>query len=87
VVLPLSVPSILVALRVALGVSWATVVAAELIAAQQGLGALIQNASNFFQIPTIYGGIILIGVAALIMDQFVRAATSRLVSWQGRART
>lgn len=87
VVLPLSIPSILVALRVALGVSWATVVAAELIAAQQGLGALIQNASNFFQIPTIYGGIILIGVAALIMDQLVRAATSRLVSWQGRVRT
>lgn len=86
VALPLTVPSILVALRVALGVSWATVVAAELIAAQDGLGALIQNASNFFQIPTIYGGIILIGASALIMDQLVRALTARLVSWQERAR-
>ncbi|MBA2277636.1 MAG: ABC transporter permease [Chloroflexia bacterium] len=86
VALPLTVPSILVALRVALGVSWATVVAAELIAAQEGLGALIQNASNFFQIPTIYGGIILIGVSALVMDQLLRGLTARLVSWQERAR-
>ena len=45
VVLPLAVPHILTALRVALGVAWATLVASELIAAQQGLGALIQNAS------------------------------------------
>lgn len=84
VALPLSVPSILVALRVALGVSWATLVAAELIAAQQGLGAVIQDAGNFFQIPLVYGGIILIGIAALVMDRLVRRATERLVNWQER---
>jgi NitT/TauT family transport system permease protein len=84
VVLPLSVPSILVALRVALGVSWATLVAAELIAAQRGLGAVIQEAGNFFQIPDVYGGIILIGLAALIMDRLVRTATAGLVGWQER---
>lgn len=82
VVLPLSVPSILVALRVALGVAWATLVAAELIAAQRGLGAVIQDAGNFFRIPTVYGGIILIGFAALVMDKLVRAATARFVGWQ-----
>jgi NitT/TauT family transport system permease protein len=82
IVLPLSVPTILVALRVALGVSWATLVAAELIAAQEGLGALIQEAGNFFQIPVIYGGIILIGVAALIMDGVLRVITARIVRWR-----
>ena len=45
VIVPLTVPHMLTALRVALGVAWATLVASELIAAQQGLGALIQNAS------------------------------------------
>jgi NitT/TauT family transport system permease protein len=84
VALPLSVPSILVALRVALGVSWATLVAAELIAAERGLGAVIQDAGNFFQMPIVYGGIILIGVTALVMDRLVRIATARLVSWQER---
>ena len=58
----------LTALRVALGVAWATLVASELIAAQQGLGALIQNASSFFQLDIIYVGIICIGFIALAMD-------------------
>ena len=62
VIIPLTVPHILTALRVALGVAWATLVASELIAAQQGLGALIQNASSFFQLDIIYVGIICIGL-------------------------
>ena len=63
----------LTALRVALGVAWATLVASELIAAQQGLGALIQNASSFFQLDIIYVGIICIGLIALAMDLALRA--------------
>jgi len=84
VILPLAVPHILTALRVALGVAWATLVASELIAAQQGLGAMIQNASSFFQLDIIYVGIICIGLIALAMDLALRAATRRLVAWQDR---
>ena len=43
VIVPLTVPHILTAIRVALGVAWATLVASELIAAQEGLGALNQR--------------------------------------------
>ncbi len=84
VIIPLTVPHMLTALRVALGVAWATLVASELIAAQQGLGALIQNASSFFQLDIIYVGIICIGFIALAMDLAIRAFTKRLVSWQER---
>lgn len=84
VIIPLTVPHILTAVRVALGVAWATLVAAELIAAQQGLGAMIQDASAFFQLDIIYVGIICIGFIALVMDTVLRLATSRLVSWQER---
>jgi NitT/TauT family transport system permease protein len=84
VIVPLTVPHLLTALRVALGVAWATLVASELIAAQQGLGALIQNASAFFQLDIIYVGIICIGVIALAMDLALRAIARRLVSWQER---
>jgi NitT/TauT family transport system permease protein len=84
VIVPLTIPHILTAVRVALGVAWATLVASELIAAQQGLGALIQNASSFFQLDIIYVGIICIGVIALAMDLALRAATRRLVAWQDR---
>jgi NitT/TauT family transport system permease protein len=84
VIVPLTIPHILTAVRVALGVAWATLVASELIAAQQGLGALIQNASSFFQLDIIYVGIICIGLIALLMDLGLRAATRRLVAWQER---
>src|SRR5882724_6732743 len=84
VIIPLTVPHVITALRVALGVSWATLVASELIAAQRGLGAVIQNASNYFQIDTIYVGIISIGLLALIMDRCVRAVATRVLSWQER---
>jgi len=84
VIIPLTVPHLLTALRVALGVAWATLVASELIAAQQGLGALIQNASSFFQLDIIYVGIICIGLIALAMDLVLRALTRRLVAWQER---
>lgn len=84
VVIPLTIPQVLVGVRVALGVSWATLVAAELIAAQRGLGAMIQNAANFFQMELIYGGIILIGIAALIMDWIIRIIMRRAVHWQER---
>lgn len=82
VLLPLSLPHILTAFRVALGVSWATLVAAELVAAQTGLGAMIQDASNFFQIPTIFVGIILIGLLALLMDAVLRWVIARFVNWR-----
>jgi NitT/TauT family transport system permease protein len=74
----------LTAVRVALGVAWATLVASELIAAQQGLGAMIQNASAFFQLDIIYVGIICIGFIALAMDVALRLLTRRLVAWQDR---
>jgi len=84
VIVPLTVPHMLTALRVALGVAWATLVASELIAAQQGLGALIQNASSFFQLDIIYVGIICIGFIALAMDFALRTVARRMVAWQDR---
>jgi NitT/TauT family transport system permease protein len=84
VVVPLAVPHMLTALRVALGVCWATLVASELIAAHRGIGAVIQDASSFFQLDTIYAGIITIGVIALLMDFALRRLSQRLVSWQER---
>jgi NitT/TauT family transport system permease protein len=87
VIVPLTVPHMLTSLRVALGVAWATLVAAELLAAREGLGAVIENAATFFQLDIIYVGIICIGFIALIMDLILRAIARRLVSWQERIGT
>src|SRR5699024_5753258 len=85
VIIPMSLPHALAALRVALGVGWATLVAAELIAAQRGLGAVIQDASNFFQLNIIYMGIISIGFIALMMDMALRALSRRVLDWQEKS--
>ena len=84
VIVPMTMPHILTSLRVALGVAWATLVASELVAAQQGLGALIQSAGSFFQIDVIYVGIVCIGVVAMTMDMGLRAVTRRMIRWQER---
>lgn len=84
VVVPLAIPQVLVGVRVALGVCWATLVAAELIAARRGLGATIQDAANFFQIDMVYGGVILIGICALVMDRLLALVMKRAVRWQER---
>lgn len=84
VIVPATVPQIFVAVRVALGVSWATLVAAELIAARRGLGWSIQRSASFFRTEEVYAGIILIGISALLMDMVVRVVQRRAVSWQER---
>jgi len=84
VIIPLTVPHILTAMRVALGVAWATLVASELIAAQRGLGALIQNASTYFLLDVIYVGIACIGAVALVMDLVLRRISARFLRWQER---
>ncbi|BCJ46418.1 ABC transporter permease [Actinoplanes ianthinogenes] len=82
VVIPASSPFILVGMRIGLGSSWATLVAAELIAAQQGLGYRMQSAQLYYDLPTIFVGLLTIGVLGLLMDRVLLLAERRLTSWQ-----
>lgn len=84
VVVPASTPFILVGMRVGLGSAWATVVAAELIAAQQGLGYRMQQAQIYYDLPTIFVNLIVIGVLGLLMDRTLLAVEHRLTQWQER---
>ncbi|MGY5765050.1 ABC transporter permease [Brachybacterium sp. DNPG3] len=84
VVVPASTPFILVGMRVGLGAAWATVVAAELIAAQQGLGYRMQQAQIYYDLPTIFVGILIIGIFGLVMDRTLLVIEKRLTSWQER---
>ena len=77
VVVPASTPFILVGMRVGLGSAWATVVAAELIAAQQGLGYRMQQAQIYYDLPTIFVGIIVIGIFGFVMDRALLAIEDR----------
>ncbi|RJR53990.1 MAG: ABC transporter permease [Desulfobacteraceae bacterium] len=82
IILPQLVPHIITACRVSLGVCWATLVAAELIAAQKGIGAMMVEAQNFFQMPPLVLGILIIGAISLVMDAAVKAIERKATSWQ-----
>lgn len=84
VIFPAALPSIFTGLRVALALSWAVVVAAELVGAQTGLGFMINNAALLFDIPTVFIGIALIGLIGLILNSVIGLIEGRLVHWRGR---
>lgn len=84
VVIPASTPFILVGMRIGLGAAWATVVAAELIAAQVGLGYRMQAAQLYYDLPTIFVGLITIGILGLLMDRILLFAEIKLTGWQER---
>lgn len=84
VVVPASTPFILVGMRIGLGASWATVVAAELIASQGGLGYRMQQAQLYYELPTIFVSLIMIGLVGLVMDRLLLLAERRLTGWQER---
>lgn len=85
VIFPAAMPSIMTGLKTGLAVSWAVVVAAELIAAQKGLGYMIQDAATFYRIKDVYVGVILIGVIGLFMSASLEAVERRVMHWAGKS--
>jgi taurine transport system permease protein len=84
VIVPNSLPEIFTGARVAMGVCWGTVVAAELVAAEKGAGMMIMVASKFQLTDIVIMGIILIGVIGFAIDILMRLAEKALVPWKGR---
>jgi len=82
IVLPASLPFILVGMRLGLASSLTTLIAAELTGAQVGLGQMIQEASMYFRMDIVLAGIIIIGIIGTILDQIVSFLERRLTSWQ-----
>ena len=85
VIVPNSLPEIFTGARVAMGVCWGTVVAAELVAAEKGAGQMIVAASKFQLTDIVIMGIILIGVIGYGIDILMRWAERLLVPWKGQS--
>lgn len=84
IILPSALPEILTGLRIAIGSGLSTLVAAELIAARSGLGAMILSASNFLATDVVFVGLILIAAFALALSGLMRALERALVPWKGK---
>jgi taurine transport system permease protein len=84
VVLPSALPEILTGIRIALGVGWGTLVAAELIAATRGIGFMIMSASHFLATDAVFVGIAVIAVCAFSFSVAMRLLERWLVPWKGK---
>jgi NitT/TauT family transport system permease protein len=85
VVIPGALPSIWTGLRLAFGVAWMCLVAAEMLpGTSAGLGYLIMFAYNLGQIQAIVAGMIVIGCIGIVSDYLFRVGQSRLFGWQGK---
>ena len=84
VIMPNSLPDIFTGARVAMGVCWGTVVAAELVAAEKGIGKMIIAASKFQLTDIVIVGIIIIGIIGFGIEVLMRIIEKRLIPWKGR---
>ena len=84
VIIPNSLPELFTGARVAMGVCWGTVVAAELVAAERGAGMMIMVASRFQLTDIVIMGIILIGIIGFGIDILMRVTERWLIPWKGR---
>lgn len=82
VILPSALPGFLVGLRQAFGIAWISLVVAEQINANAGIGFLIMNAREFLQTNIIFDGLIIYALLGLGTDQAVRALERRLLVWR-----
>jgi taurine transport system permease protein len=83
VIFPSALPDILVSLRIALGVGWSTLVAAELVASTRGLGFMVQSASQMLVTDVVVAGILVIAAIALVMELLLRWVERRFAGWAG----
>ncbi|CAB3668701.1 Putative aliphatic sulfonates transport permease protein SsuC [Achromobacter mucicolens] len=84
VILKAAMPEIFTGMRIGIGVGWTTLVAAEMVAADRGLGFMVLNAAQFLASDTVIMGIIVIGLFAFAFDLLVRYLERFAIPWKGR---
>lgn len=78
VIVPATVPHIITGVRLALGLAFMTVVAAEFIAAQSGIGFLIFNSRLFAQTDNVFVGLITLGLMGFAANWLLKTIVSRI---------
>ena len=84
VVVPGSLPFIFTGLQISIGVCWFSLVAAEMVSGEFGLGYVINTAYSMIQYPTIAIGMITLGVIGYISSAVIRLIGRSLMEWRAR---
>jgi sulfonate transport system permease protein len=81
IIFPGALPSILVGLRYSLGVMWLTLIVAETIASDNGIGFMTMNARDFLQTDVVLLGIMLYALLGKLADSLTRLLERWLLRW------
>lgn len=79
VIFPSTIPYIVTGARIAMGNSFLTIVSAEIVAAQVGLGSMIWTSRNYGKTEWVFVGIITLGVLGYVCDRVVRFVVQRFL--------
>jgi taurine transport system permease protein len=84
VIFPSALEDIFIGARLAIGIVYGTLIAAEIIAGSTGIGWMILDAGRFLRSDYVFVGIVLIGLLGLALDRLQVAVQTRAVHWAGR---
>ncbi len=84
VIFPSSLPELFIGVRMAVGIGWTTLIAAEMIASSSGLGWMVINASSYLRTDVVMIGILLLGLTGYLLDLALVAAQRVVVPWIGK---
>jgi len=84
VIFPNSLPEILTGIRVAIGMCWGTLVAAEFLAGTTGIGFVENVAKKYFQYEVIWISIFVMGMLGLLFDITLRKIIDKTIPWRGK---
>jgi sulfonate transport system permease protein len=82
IIFPAAVPSLLTGIRIGLSRSWMVLVGAELLAAESGLGQLMEMSRQMFRMDVVMVGVILTGVIGFTLDRGLRLGEWWLMRWR-----
>lgn len=84
VVVPAAAPAVIDSMRTMIAVGWTYLVIAEIVGAQDGIGAVMMRAGRFLHVDTIMAGIFMIGVLGVMTDMMFRILQRVLFPWNIR---
>jgi taurine transport system permease protein len=85
VILMNALPELFTGVRVAIGIGWTTLIAAEMIASTSGIGWMVLNASSYLRTDVVMLGILILGTTGYLLDLSIVAAQRLFIHWIGKA--
>lgn len=82
ILVPATVPAVLTGLRIAITRAWVVLVAAELLAADSGIGQMMEMGRQLFQIDVVLAGVVVSGVIGFLLDRCARVLEARATRWR-----